>query len=80
MAFNAKAFQSALIGKSKTVNFIALFMAIIAVVESLGYELDPKLVAALGGLITIILRFFTDSALEDKVAEKPPDTPAPSVG
>jgi len=52
--------------KSKTIDFNAGYLALIALVGALGYELDPKVVAAGAMVLNWILRFFTTKALADK--------------
>lgn len=52
--------------KSKTVNFNALFLALVAVSGACGISLEPELVAALQTLLNVILRFLTSEPLEAK--------------
>ena len=52
--------------KSKTINFNALFLAVIAVAGAFGFEMKPELVAALQTILNVGLRFVTDSPLGEK--------------
>jgi len=58
--------------KSKTVNVMAFYTAIIALLEALGVSMDPKVVAAIGTIVAMIMRAITDSPLEDKVLPRAP--------
>ena len=52
--------------KSKTVNFNALFLALVGVSKALGYEIPAETVAAVQTILNIILRFVTTTSLESK--------------
>ena len=52
--------------KSKTINFNALFLAVIAVAGAVGFEMQPELVAALQTRLNVALRFVTDLPLGEK--------------
>jgi len=52
--------------KSKTIDFNAGYMALIALVGALGYEIRPEVVAAGATLLNWILRFFTVKPLKEK--------------
>jgi len=52
--------------KSKTINFNALYLALIAVMKSFGMEIDETVVAAGATLLNWILRAFTNKPLSEK--------------
>ncbi len=49
--------------KSKTLNFNALYLALVAVVGAFGIELGPELVTAGGVILNAILRTITSEPL-----------------
>jgi len=52
--------------KSKTIDFNAGYAALIVLLGALGFEMDPKIVAAVAALVNVFLRPFTTKALKDK--------------
>ena len=52
--------------KSKTINYNGLYMAVIAMLPALGVTVAPELVAAGQTILNVVLRFVTESSLEDK--------------
>jgi len=52
--------------KSKTIDFNAGYAALIVLLSALGFEIDPKIVAAVAALMNWILRAITKTALMDK--------------
>lgn len=53
--------------KSKTVNVMALYAAVIALLGALGININQEVVAALGTIIAMVMRSVTKGSLEDKV-------------
>ena len=52
--------------KSKTINYNGLYLAIVAMLPALGIAVKPELVAAGQTILNVVLRFMTESSLEDK--------------
>ena len=53
--------------KSKTINFNALYMAIVASLPVFGVNVTPEQVAAGQTILNVILRFLTDTPIGDKI-------------
>jgi hypothetical protein len=45
--------------KSKTINLNALLLAVVGVLGAVGYEVQPEVVAGIGTLMNVVLRFVT---------------------
>lgn len=60
------AISNVLKGRSKTVNFNALFLALVAIAGALGFTPSADVVAAIQTVLNIVLRFVTDTPLADK--------------
>ena len=52
--------------KSKTIDFNAGYLALVALIGALGYEIKPEVVAAGATLLNWVLRFFTKVPLKEK--------------
>lgn len=53
--------------KSWTVDFNILYAAVITILtQGLGMTIDPELIAAIGALVNVLLRFKTKTAIKDK--------------
>ena len=59
-------FINALKGKSKTINFNALVIALVGISGAFGYEVPTELVTAITTIGNMILRFVTTKALDEK--------------
>lgn len=67
-----KAAVNAIMLRSKTVNVNVVAGAAVAILQQFGLVLDAGLVTAILALANVVLRFITDSPLEDKVGKEEP--------
>lgn len=53
--------------KSKTINFNAIYLALVAIVtKGFGYDIDPEIIAACQTLMNWILRYLTKEPMSAK--------------